>query len=159
MASNYLKATFHIRLVGNNIDQNLHLIHIWCKFTSKYNIMARQSISFTKPNDDWLKNQVDNEEYSSKSELVNDLIRQARNQQIQIDWIRNKIERAENSGFTSDNKAQIALQRAHRAHKCLLKQLEVLESGIQSKAYLGRLLALPSCRITIVITYLGEFHL
>jgi antitoxin ParD1/3/4 len=72
--------------------------------------MARQSISFTKPNDDWLKNQVDNEEYSSKSELVNDLIRQARSQQIQIDWIRNKIERAENSGFTSDNKAQILKQ-------------------------------------------------
>jgi len=96
--------------VGNNIDHNLYLIQFWCKFTSKYNIMARQSISFTKPNDDWLKSQVDNEEYSSKSELVNDLIRQARNQQIQIDWIRNKIERAENSGFTSDNKAQILRQ-------------------------------------------------
>ncbi len=40
--------------------------------------MSRQSISFTKPNDEWLKSQVDNKEYSSKSELVNDLIRQAR---------------------------------------------------------------------------------
>lgn len=57
--------------------------------------MARQSISFTKPNDDWLKNQVDNNEYSSKSELVNDLIRQARNQQVQIDWIKAKVEKAE----------------------------------------------------------------
>ncbi|PWK21092.1 ribbon-helix-helix domain-containing protein [Xanthomarina spongicola] len=72
--------------------------------------MARQSISFTKPNDEWLKNQVDNKEYSSKSELVNDLIRQARNQQVQIDWIRTKLERAENSGFTSDDKAQILKQ-------------------------------------------------
>ncbi|WP_431137668.1 ribbon-helix-helix domain-containing protein [Psychroserpens mesophilus] len=69
--------------------------------------MARQSISFTKPNDEWLKNQVDNKEYSSKSELVNDLIRQARNQQVQIDWIRTKLEKAEKNGFTSDNKAQI----------------------------------------------------
>ena len=72
--------------------------------------MARQSISFTEPNDEWLKNQVDNKEYSSKSELVNDLIRQARNQQVQIDWIRTKLERAENSGFTSDSKEQILNQ-------------------------------------------------
>jgi len=69
--------------------------------------MARQSISFTKPNDEWLKAQVDTKEYSSKSELVNDLIRQARNQQIQIDWIRAKLERAEKSGFTSETKEQI----------------------------------------------------
>lgn len=72
--------------------------------------MSRQSISFTKPNDEWLKTQVDNEEYSSKSELVNDLIRQARKQQIQIDWIRAKLERAENSGFTNDSKEGILAQ-------------------------------------------------
>ncbi|MBW1295751.1 ribbon-helix-helix domain-containing protein [Aquimarina litoralis] len=69
--------------------------------------MARQSISFTKPNDEWLKAQVDNKEYSSKSELVNDLIRQARKQQIQVDWIRAKLEKAENSGFSSDSKEDI----------------------------------------------------
>jgi len=72
--------------------------------------MSRQSISFTKPNDDWLKTQVDNQEYSSKSELVNDLIRQARNQQKQIDWIKAKIETAEKSGFTLDSKEQILAQ-------------------------------------------------
>lgn len=72
--------------------------------------MARQSISFTRPNDEWLKTQVDNEEYSSKSELVNDLIRQARSQQIEIDWIRAKLEKSENSGFTNDNKEQILAQ-------------------------------------------------
>jgi len=69
--------------------------------------MARLSISFTQPNDDWLKNQVDSKEYSSKSELVNDLIRQARKQQRQIDWINSKLERAENSGFTNDSREQI----------------------------------------------------
>ena len=69
--------------------------------------MTRQSISFTQPNDEWLKTQVDSEEYSSKSELVNDLIRQARKQQRQIDWIRSKLERAENSGFSNDSKNQI----------------------------------------------------
>lgn len=69
--------------------------------------MVRQSISFTKPNDDWLKAQVESQEYSSKSELVNDLIRQARNQQVQIDWIRTKLEKAENSGFTNESKESI----------------------------------------------------
>ncbi|MFS4457354.1 ribbon-helix-helix domain-containing protein [Maribacter sp. 2304DJ31-5] len=72
--------------------------------------MTRQSISFTKPNDEWLKTQVDNKEYSSKSELVNDLIRQARKQQVQIDWIRTKIEKAEQSGFTNSSKDEILAQ-------------------------------------------------
>ena len=57
--------------------------------------MARQSISLTKPNDEWLKSQVQSEEYSSKSELINDLIRRARQQQAEVDWIRAKLERAE----------------------------------------------------------------
>ena len=72
--------------------------------------MPRQSISFTKPNDEWLKAQVDNDEYSSKSELINDLIRQARKQQAQIDWIRAKLEKSEKSGFTDDTKDQILKQ-------------------------------------------------
>ncbi len=72
--------------------------------------MTRQSISFTQPNDDWLKSQVDSKEYSSKSELVNDLVRQARKQQRQIDWISSKLERAENSGFTNDSKEEILLK-------------------------------------------------
>ena len=72
--------------------------------------MTRQSISFTDPNDEWLKAQIENKEYSSKSELVNDLIRQARKQQAQIDWISSKLDRAEKSGFTSDSKEQILAQ-------------------------------------------------
>jgi len=72
--------------------------------------MGRQSISFTQPNDEWLMAQVESKEYSSKSELVNDLIRQARKQQRQIDWVRSKLERAENSGFTNDSKTQILAQ-------------------------------------------------
>lgn len=72
--------------------------------------MARQSISLTKPNDEWLKAQVTNEEYASKSELVNDLIRQARNQQVQVDWIRAKLDKSESSGFTADSKEQILEQ-------------------------------------------------
>ena len=72
--------------------------------------MARQSISFTKPNDEWLKAQLNNQEYSSKSELINDLIRQARKQQVQIDWIRAKLDKSERSGFTDNTKEQILKQ-------------------------------------------------
>ena len=72
--------------------------------------MARQSISLTKPNDEWLKAQVNSEEYSSKSELVNDLIRQAQNQQVQADWIRAKLNKSETSGFTNETKEQILKQ-------------------------------------------------
>jgi antitoxin ParD1/3/4 len=74
------------------------------------NDMARQSISFTKPNDEWLKAQLDNQEYSSKSELINDLIRQARKQQVQIDWIRAKLDKSERSGFTDNTKEEILKQ-------------------------------------------------
>ena len=72
--------------------------------------MGRQSISFTQPNNEWLKSQIDSKEYSSKSELINDLIRQARKQQAQVDWIQAKIEKAENSGFTSESKEEILNQ-------------------------------------------------
>ena len=50
---------------------------------------------------------MESNEYSSKSELVNDLIRQARKQQAHIDWIRANIEKAEKSGFTNDSKDSI----------------------------------------------------
>ena len=50
--------------------------------------MTRQSITLTKSNDEWLKAQLDKEEYSSKSELINDLIRRERSQQEEINWIR-----------------------------------------------------------------------
>ena len=44
----------------------------------------------------------------SKSELVNNLTRQARKKkQLQIDLIRTKLDDAEKSGFTSDSKEQI----------------------------------------------------
>lgn len=72
--------------------------------------MTRQSISLTDPNDEWLKAQIKTKEYSSKSELVNDLIRQARQQQHKIDLIRMKLEKAEKSSFTSDSKKDILTQ-------------------------------------------------
>lgn len=69
--------------------------------------MSRQSITLTEPNNNWLQDQVESMEYSSKSEVVNDLIRQARNQHHLIGFIKNKIEQAEESGFSTDSKEDI----------------------------------------------------
>ncbi len=75
--------------------------------------MARQSITFTKPNNEWLDAQVDSNEYSSKSELVNDLIRQARKQQIQIDWIRAKLKRLKRADLQKMGKKKFWLNLSH----------------------------------------------
>lgn len=65
--------------------------------------MARQSISFTPPNDEWLKAQVESREYTSKSDVVNDLIRKAR----EIETIRARLIQAEQSRFTTQGSAEI----------------------------------------------------
>lgn len=61
--------------------------------------MTRLSISLTKKNDEWLKNQLLEDEFASKSEAVNYLIKQARNQQEYYDFVRMKIERGKKSGL------------------------------------------------------------
>ena len=70
--------------------------------------MSRQSITLTRPNDDWLKDQVDSEEYTSKSEVVNDLIRKARALEEQKNLLINeKLAQAEKRGFTNLGKEEI----------------------------------------------------
>ena len=69
--------------------------------------MPRQSITLTPPNDTWLKNQVQSEEYTSKSDIVNDLIRKARARQEEIEFIRAKLIKSENSGFTAQSSEEI----------------------------------------------------
>ena len=70
-------------------------------------MMTRQSISFTIPNDNWLKSQIDNQEYKSKSEVINDLVRKARAKEEEIEIIRKKLVQAEKSGFVNQNKQEI----------------------------------------------------
>jgi antitoxin ParD1/3/4 len=69
--------------------------------------MSKQSITLTEPNDEWLKKLVESQEYTSKSEIINDLIKQSRRQKAEVDWLRSKIERAESSGFTNLDKESI----------------------------------------------------
>lgn len=83
---------------------------MWCEIGAilVYNLflkgqtMVRQSISVSEPNDEWLKAQVASAEYSSKSEAINDLIRQARQRQLEIEHIRSELIKAEQSGFIDE---------------------------------------------------------
>ena len=61
--------------------------------------MARQSISLTGPNEEWLKKQVNAEEFSSKSEAINFLIKKARSQEEFYDFVRAKLDKGEKSDF------------------------------------------------------------
>ncbi|GAC18160.1 ribbon-helix-helix domain-containing protein [Paraglaciecola arctica] len=66
--------------------------------------MPRPSISLTDKNDEWLREHVNERgEYSNKSELVNDLIRRARRDE----FINNKLENAEKTGFTTQSLTEI----------------------------------------------------
>jgi antitoxin ParD1/3/4 len=80
-------------------------------------IMSRQTITFTNPNNEWLKSQVDSEEYSSKSEVVNSLIRQARKQEIEQEEIRAMLIRAESSGFSDLSLEDIKSQAKQKLEK------------------------------------------
>jgi antitoxin ParD1/3/4 len=59
--------------------------------------MTRASISLTEPNDDWIQAQIDSKEFSSRSEVVNDVLRKAREQNRERDYIRAKLIAAEQS--------------------------------------------------------------
>ncbi|MFZ4105594.1 ribbon-helix-helix domain-containing protein [Flavobacterium sp.] len=61
--------------------------------------MTRQSITLAKQNDEWLKAQVAEEEFTSKSEAVNYLIKQARERDAYLEFVQAKIDRGIKSGF------------------------------------------------------------
>lgn len=74
--------------------------------------MSRQSISFTDPNNKWLKKNVGAGcEYKSNSEAINDLIRKARKEDNEIEYIRAKLIAAEKSvekyGWVNKNRDEI----------------------------------------------------
>ncbi|TRX36912.1 CopG family transcriptional regulator [Flavobacterium sp. ZT3R18] len=61
--------------------------------------MTRQSISLANQNDEWLKQQISKEEFTSKSEAVNYLIKQAREREEYHNYVQMKIDRGIKSGF------------------------------------------------------------
>ena len=54
---------------------------------------TRASVSISTPNEKWIQLQIDSGEYSSRSEVINDLIRKAR----EIEAIRARLIAAEQS--------------------------------------------------------------
>lgn len=86
------------------------MVYIYTMTTINTFAMARQSITLTKPNDEWLKDQISKEDYTSKSELINDLIRRAREKQQEIEWIRRKLVEGEQSGYTDMSQDEILAQ-------------------------------------------------
>jgi len=76
--------------------------------------MSRQSISLTEPNNEWLNSLVESKEYSSKSEIVNDLIRKVRESAKEVEFIRMKLALAEKSGFTNESAAEILAESKRR---------------------------------------------
>lgn len=63
----------------------------------------RASLSISTPNDSWIQAQIASGEFASRSEVVNDLIRRAR----EIDLIRARLIAAEQSGPSTRTPEQI----------------------------------------------------
>lgn len=80
--------------------KNNSILIIWCKFSpTKIIVMTRQSITLANKNDEWLKEQVRKEEFSSKSEAINFLIKKARSHQEYHEYVQMKIDRGLKSGL------------------------------------------------------------
>lgn len=69
--------------------------------------MSRQSITLANKNDEWLKQQVINEEFTSKSEAVNYLITKARESDEYVKFVRMKLDSAEKSRFSTKTKEEL----------------------------------------------------
>ena len=58
---------------------------------------ARASLSISTRNESWLQTQIDKGEFASRSEVVNDLIRKAREKDREVEYIRTKLIASEKS--------------------------------------------------------------
>jgi len=81
--------------------------------------MPRISISFTPPNEKWVQEQIDSQEFTSKSDVINDLIRRARREsEAEIEAIRAALIKGEERGISSRSLEDIWKEaRSRRAKK------------------------------------------
>jgi antitoxin ParD1/3/4 len=77
--------------------------------------MGRKTITVNEPNDRWRKQKVQENEYYSKSELINDLIRHQREQEEELIWLRNELIKGEKSGLSHKSMAEILEEAQRRA--------------------------------------------
>ena len=83
--------------------------------------MPRQSITLSTPNDDWLKQQAANGEFQNKSDVINNLIREARKDDDQLNWIRTALIEGQQSGISKRTPEDIraAVKQTLRANGAL----------------------------------------
>ncbi len=81
--------------------------------------MTRQSISLANQNDEWLKQQINKEEFTSKSEAVNYLIKQAREREEYHHYVQMKIDRGIKSGFSAKTKEELLAEIKKRLNVSL----------------------------------------
>ena len=81
--------------------------------------MARQSITLAYQNDEWLKQQISKEEFTSKSEAVNYLIKQAREREEYHNYVQMKIDRGIKSGYSTKTKEELLVEIKKRLNLSL----------------------------------------
>ncbi|MGH1350298.1 MAG: ribbon-helix-helix domain-containing protein [Methyloligellaceae bacterium] len=79
--------------------------------------MTKQSINFTPPNEAWLKEKVEGKEYTSKTELVNDLIRREREREDKYNQLKQAIEYGLISGISDKTPEDIKNDVIQRLRK------------------------------------------
>ena len=66
--------------------------------------MARQTITVNEPNDRWMKEKIQGNEYASKCELINERKRELDEER---NWLRNELIKGEESGISTKTMAEI----------------------------------------------------
>ncbi len=61
----------------------------------------KQSVNFTSPNDNWLNAKVASNEYTNKTDVVNDLIRREREREEKFQALKTAIEEGLASGISN----------------------------------------------------------
>ena len=87
--------------------------------------MAKQSVNFTPPNDNWLKAKVTSKEYPNKTDLVNELIRREREREEKFQTLKAAIEKGLASGITDDS----VLDIMRRVEKRLMENGALQNTG------------------------------
>lgn len=90
----------------------VYLVYYYTITTQK---MARQTITVNEPNDRWMKEKIQGDEYASKSELINDLIRRQRELEDERIWLRNELIKGEDSGISTKTMAEILEEAKNRS--------------------------------------------
>ncbi|MCG7996596.1 MAG: type II toxin-antitoxin system ParD family antitoxin [Candidatus Thiodiazotropha taylori] len=77
--------------------------------------IVKRTYSITEKLDQYVKDRVGSGEYASDSEYLRELIRRDQDENKEIAYIRSKLIKAEQSGFTDKNKDQILAEIKERA--------------------------------------------